>query len=316
MEKISVFDTSISDYNLGNQIIMDAVYEELSEIFPQDFFFKLPVMEITPHTLHYLRWSKLSFMGGTNALSNQLTKHRQWDLRIRNFRKITNVVLLGVGWRQYEHSSMSWLSRKMLTRVLSATHFHSVRDGYTEKKMRNAGFTKILNTGCPTLWKLDKTHCSQISEGKSNEVVFTLTDYHKDIKRDHKILECLSKNYEKLYFWSQGAGDLDYFKKNFTVQAEIIKPNLRAFDQFLQNNPIDYVGTRLHAGLRALKWKRRACIVAIDNRATEMSKDFSIPIVPADKIDMLNEYIHTNKSIEIHLPVDQIQQWKAQFDAT
>jgi hypothetical protein len=45
MKKIAVFDMTISDYNLGNQIIMDSVNKHLCNIFTNDFL-KLPYMEV------------------------------------------------------------------------------------------------------------------------------------------------------------------------------------------------------------------------------------------------------------------------------
>jgi len=42
MKIISILDTSIADYNLGNQIIMEAVYDVLRMLFPGDFFYSLP----------------------------------------------------------------------------------------------------------------------------------------------------------------------------------------------------------------------------------------------------------------------------------
>lgn len=35
---LGVFDTSVSDTNLGNQIIMDSIYKQLVDVFPFSFF--------------------------------------------------------------------------------------------------------------------------------------------------------------------------------------------------------------------------------------------------------------------------------------
>ncbi len=42
MNVVSIFDTTIMEYNLGNQIIMQAVYSHLGKIFPDAFFIKIP----------------------------------------------------------------------------------------------------------------------------------------------------------------------------------------------------------------------------------------------------------------------------------
>ncbi|MCM8832071.1 MAG: hypothetical protein NC918_07770 [Candidatus Omnitrophica bacterium] len=40
MKVISVLDTTICDYNLGNQIIMESVYKIIDELFIDDFLFR------------------------------------------------------------------------------------------------------------------------------------------------------------------------------------------------------------------------------------------------------------------------------------
>lgn len=43
IKRISVLDSSIAAYNVGNRIIMDAVNEHLAEMFPNDFIIPLPM---------------------------------------------------------------------------------------------------------------------------------------------------------------------------------------------------------------------------------------------------------------------------------
>jgi polysaccharide pyruvyl transferase WcaK-like protein len=314
MYKISVFDTSISDYNLGNQIIMESVYKYLSEIFPDDFFFKLPYMEITGHTIDYLKRSDFKFFGGTNSLSGRMESYRQWDISLRKSFSVKDVVLMGIGWWQYENKT-SWYTNTLLHRVLSKQYQHSVRDSHTEEKLREIGFKNVLNTGCPTLWDLNPQHCLSIPVAKANEVVFTFTDYHKNRERDKHILKCLASNYSSLHYWIQGEGDLDYIREiQDDIQVKLISPNLNAFDNVLKSMPVDYVGTRLHAGIRALQMGRRAIIIGVDNRAIEMNKDFNIPVLDQKAISSLNQRINSQTPVVINLPVDKIEAWKAQFN--
>jgi hypothetical protein len=42
MKVISVLDTSIASYNLGNDIIMDAINSLVKDLFKKDFVYKLP----------------------------------------------------------------------------------------------------------------------------------------------------------------------------------------------------------------------------------------------------------------------------------
>ena len=313
MRKISVFDTTVSNYNLGNQIIMEAVYKHLKEIFPMDFFFKLPYMEITDNTLTYIIWSDLIFFGGTNSLCGEMNKYSQWGLNKTNYKKIKNVILMGIGWWQYQ-DVINRYTRKLLTHSLSSEYLHSVRDSYTEKKLNALGFDNILNTGCPTLWELTERHCRDIPKEKAEAVVLTITDYMKNQQRDVEIFEVLKKNYSKIYAWIQGMGDYDYIKKTLDLQnVEIIGPDLKYYDDFLASNEVDYVGTRLHAGIRALQHKRRTTIIGIDNRASEMWRDFNIPVLPEKEIYRLNERLNSSFDIKINLPLEQIRKWKSQF---
>jgi hypothetical protein len=212
MKKISVFDTSISDYNLGNQIIMDSIYKNLYDIFPCDFFFKIPILDIKNNTLKCIKWSDLVFFGGTNSLNAQMEIYRQWGVTLMNYRKIKNVILMGIGWWQYE-STISLYTKFILKKVLDKDIIHSTRDSYTEKKLNEIGFKNVVNTGCPTLWSLTDEHCKGIKATKSRNVVFTITDYAKNLKRDKILISLLNKNYEKIFVWIQGMGDFDYINK-------------------------------------------------------------------------------------------------------
>ena len=52
-----------------------------------------------------------------------------------------------------------------------------------------------------------------------------------------------------------------------------MSPTLEAFDNLLESEiDLDYIGTRLHAGIRAIQKKRRSIIIGVDNRALEMQK--------------------------------------------
>ena len=59
----------------------------------------------------------------------------------------------------------------------------------------------------------------------------------------------------------------------------IIPRDLEAYERRLIQGNVDYVGTRLHAGIFALNHKVRSIIVAVDNRAIEIAKDTNLPIV-------------------------------------
>jgi len=313
MKKISIIDTSISDYNLGNQIIMDGVYKQLFSIFPKDFFFKLPYAEITPHTLSYINRSEFSIVGGANLLNGHLERYRDLDINLLKSFKLRNIILMGVGWWQYE-SNISLYSRFLLKQLLKNDFIHSVRDSYTQKKLESIGILNVINTGCPSIWNLNSDHCSGIPSGKTETVIFTITDYHFNHKKTQKIVDALSKNYENIFFWPQGEGDYElispYLKE---INVKMINPNLESYNQFLRQNDTDYVGTRLHAGIRALQHKKRTIIIGIDNRAIEMQTDFGLPVIPEKELDNLDDLIKSKWVVDIRLRLKEIDIWKKQF---
>ena len=59
----------------------------------------------------------------------------------------------------------------------------------------------------------------------------------------------------------------------------------------------------------------RSLIFAIDNRATEMGRDFDLPVIQRDDVEtQLRDWIHGEKETKLNLPWDNIALWKKQFD--
>lgn len=115
-------------------------------------------------------------------------------------------------------------------------------------------------------------------------------------------------------FGHNGNGDYDYLKKlGLIKEVNIIEPTLKAYDELLEKTDIDFVGTRLHGGIRAMQKCRRAIIISIDNRAKEMSKNYNIKIVERDNMENLEKVINSEFNTIINLPEDNIKKWKEQF---
>ena len=306
---ISVYDTSISDSNLGNQIIMDAVLTELYDLFPNDYIFKLPYMEITEYTLNIINSCTYSFFGGTNSLNGNLEKYTQMGINQHNYKRIQNFISMGMGWWQYQEK-ISPFSKKLLLSLFSMKINHSVRDEYTKKKLNEIGIHNVTNTGCPTLWRLRETG---YPIHKSDNVIFTITDYNKDPIRDKAFVNILSHEYKNVYCFIQGSGDYDYLKQlNSDKNIQLLSPNLKKYDEFLEHNDVDYIGTRLHAGIRALQHMKKTLIIGIDNRAFEMGKDFHLPVIIPDKIYEIPNLLKND--IVLSIPYRRIEEWKMQFN--
>lgn len=315
---ISVFDTSISTLNVGDGIIMDAVLEEIGIIFSQHQQVRIPSHDkIGITSLSILRRSDTALVGGSNILSSHMNKYKQWRLSpVDAFFLRDKITLLGVGWRDYQGEADLY-TRTLLRRILRSGGLHSVRDTYTEGKLRSVGINNVVNTGCPTMWRLTKEHCGNIPKKISTNVIFTLTDYSKNIEADRRLIEILKSNYSGVKFWIQGSKDFGYLRSFGTLTEDIavVPPNLAAYNRILEENDLDYVGTRLHAGIRALQKGKRALIVGIDNRAKEKKKDFNLPVIDRDQIMDIESAIKNEFTTDIRMPFDKIKLWKDQFQS-
>lgn len=315
MKKIVVFDTSVSSSNLGDSIIMDSVNKEIHSMFPESMHFNAYTHDkISKPTYNLVSSAHYAFVGGSNLLSSNMNSYNQWKINLYDSLFLNSVVLMGVGWWQYQVKPNLY-THYLLKSILHDKILHSVRDSYTEKMLKSIGIDNVVNTSCPTMWNLTQEHCDKISKEKAENVVVTLTDYNKDPSKDRFLIELLSKNYKNVSLWPQGAGDLKYINDlDIDDFAYTLPPNLKAFDNFLENqNSLDYVGTRLHAGIRALQKGIRTIIIGIDNRASEKSKDFNITICERGKLNQLNSLINGKDTTQINLPVKNIERWKAQF---
>ncbi|WP_353185329.1 polysaccharide pyruvyl transferase family protein [Parapedobacter lycopersici] len=313
MPKI-IFDTSIGTTNLGDHIIMDAVDRIADALFVDDFVINMPThVAIHPKDLPRLRHYDTAIVGGTNLLKNNTLYKSQWKVGLKDLSVLRHkVVLLGVGWWQYQDKPVSAYSRMMYRALFSKKYLHAVRDNYTLQKLHEIGIKNVVNTGCPTVWELDEPHCSQINPKKRDTVVTTITDYMRDPEKDGKMLEILKKHYQRVFVWIQGSKDRAYIE-SLATDIQYIPPKLAAFDAFLEREACEYIGTRLHAGIRALQKKRKAIIIGIDNRALEMRNDIGLPVLERQRVESLEERIHEEMAVRLYLDTQRIEQWKAQF---
>ncbi|MAM29948.1 MAG: capsular biosynthesis protein [Flavobacteriaceae bacterium] len=314
----TILDTSIATSNVGDEIIMDAVNKELYELCKEDRFFRIPTHEkIYKSSLSFIRNSSLNFLGGSNILSSYMNRYKQWRIGLlQSFFIRHKIITLGVGWRAYQGKPNPYTVR-LLKNLLSKKYLHSVRDSHTEEYLNKIGINNVVNTGCPTMWRLTEVHCNSIPTTKTSTVIFTLTDYNQHVEKDTALIRALKEAYHEVYFWVQGRRDDTYFYSFDPMLIEgikIIPPNLASYDAFLATNECDYIGTRLHGGIRALQHKRRTIIIGIDNRASEKNKDFNINVLQRDNIDSLPSIINSDFETKIRIDLNKINYWKSQFE--
>lgn len=317
MKSVVLYSPGLSSMNLGDKIISESAKENLSFVLNNSF--QVEISSHLPQSYYYMRHLKdadYKFVLGSNLLKSTFFGFkRQWDITLR-LSKITGpCILVGAGWWQYNNKPNLY-TKILLKSILSKDYIHSVRDEYTLKMLKSIGIDNVINTSCPTMWKLNKDHCSLIKNEKAKEVVFTITDYKKDNEKDSYLINILTENYQKVYFWPQGLKDLDYFNSlNINInKIDIMTPTVEAFTNLFKTRDVEYVGTRLHGGIRALQNKRRTLIIGVDNRALEKKKSFNLPVLMRDDIDKLNDIINSTFSTKINIPEDNINRWLKQFD--
>ena len=338
IKQIATFCPSISTENLGDFIIENYCNKVLKNIFGECMMLSVPTRDhLSKLSRRKVAKSDYSFVLGTNILSSKMNEWKQWNISIRDAYLIrygdvrkkelfhlnimrekkenTHVVLLGAGWFDYQTSPNAY-TRCLLQTLLDNNIIHSVRDSYTEQMLKKAGINNVVNTACPTMWRLTEEFCKEIPHKKSDSVITTLTDYRVNPKKDLQLINILKDNYKHVFIWLQSLADYDYLQRlNLLDQVEIIMPTLDEYDRVLEEYDIDYIGTRLHGGIRALNHKKRSCILSVDNRANEIAKDTNLPVISREKVETeLEDWIQSEQETMIKLPQENINKWKAQFE--
>jgi hypothetical protein len=303
-----LLDPSIGSSNVGDQIIRQKVNAALEN--------RLPITGALPTQTRLSRAQRavarrgdFAILGGTNLLSSNMPWYQQWKLDPMSIRALRGkVVLLGVGWWQYQEEPNAY-TRWVLGQVLSRDYVHSVRDEYTKSKIENLGF-RALNTACPTMWDLNLVEAS--NGGRPSTVVVTLTDYNKDRVEDAWLIALLHRYYERVVVWPQSIRDGAYARE-LKADGDMAPPTLEAFDAIL-NGPVDYVGTRLHGGIRAFDHGAWGLIVAVDNRALEIGKDTGLPVHARGDRASIEASVVARLTRAVTLPHTDIATWRSQFE--
>ncbi len=321
MRNILYLDTSIGSFNKGDEIIMECFSKELEKLFAKDFVYNLPTHVSSFHWYQVLRNSlayrtyancDLKFVGGSNLLvKDMLTHYPQWNLNLFNYQGFKDCILCGVGAGAGDKTNL--YTKFLYKKMLNHNYFHSVRDERSKVFVESLGL-KAINTGCVTMWMLTPEHCSSIPTKKSSNVVFTLTASSIEDEKDQYLIDVLNKNYKSIYFWVQGNKDYEYIKKfKNTDNIKIINPTKDAYEAVLEMGNIDYVGTRLHAGIYAMRHSVRSIIIAIDERARGINEANNMICIDKENITELDGLINSEFSTIIKMPFDRISQWKSQF---
>jgi polysaccharide pyruvyl transferase WcaK-like protein len=314
METITIVDTSISTDNVGDEIIMDAVNEIVTELFPNAYIFRVPSHDaLSERTRAFVRKSAWCFIGGTNLLSSVINPWNLWrlDRLAANAFGSSRTVCLGTGWNDYMQLP-SPESKILLNTALSSDHVHAVRDKYTQDHLKSIGIDSFF-TSCPTTWFLSPAFCSSIPTRKAKTAIITLSAWRAEIELDRAWINVVRKNYDEVFFFSQMQDDFEYLAALGFDDIKTVAATVQAYDRFLVDHDVDFIGTRLHGGIRALQKGRRALILSIDNRAAEMGRDTGLPVLPRSDSAAIATWIAGAPPLTITLPDDAIASWKRQF---
>jgi len=324
MKSVIEFDTAIGTSNVGDEIIMKCLEEELAFLLDNSFVMRWGTHVKNLDKRRFIFGSqKLEFtydadfkiVMGTNMLSRDIKKTQaQWPVGNLDSWIYENVILAGVGTTLGEGKTTNY-SKKIYNRILRKDFYHSVRDEESKTMLEDMGF-KAINTGCPTLWKFTPEFCQQIPTKKASRVIFSLSGYknQRDRKKDQLLLDILRENYDELIFWCQTTRDELYLDTFEDVESI---PRIYALDkyrQILDEGNIDYVGTRLHGGVYAMQRKVRSIIISIDHRAKGFHDTNDLIICERRDIkDKLSEMINSEFETKIRIPVEDIERFKDQF---
>ncbi|MBD2345475.1 polysaccharide pyruvyl transferase family protein [Anabaena subtropica] len=321
--KICLFDPGLENNqgvpsaNLGDLIIQEAVTRELNRLFTHGEFINIATHEF-PTISHILTATScpLIFVGGTNLLGSRMDYYKQWKVSLLQKIILRKAILFGVGWERYQVRPNLY-TRISLRAALSTKQIHSVRDNYTKEKLESAGIKNVINTACPTMWPFIDMNCQDIPSEKSANVLLMLTDYSQSPELDQKLLELIATKYEKVFVWPQGRGDQKYVSSlvsNLAIPVVMLNHSYSVFNEFINSGvSFDYIGTRLHGGIKCLLAKKRSLIIEIDSRAKEIAKDTNLPTCEREDFPRIAQWIENPSKVEIKMPKDSINRWKSQF---
>lgn len=317
---IMLFDTSIASDNKGDKIILKYCSEILNEMFPEADYINVPTHEKISKVTH--RWNRETEFGivcGTNLLRGDSLVNKQWKISLVDAFKMNNICLMGVAWNgdSDKNHKIDLYTKLMYKKLFGNNFIHSVRDNYTKEMLERIGITNVLNTACPTMWRLTEKFCKEIPHKKAQNVITTVTNYRQDKYKDKILLDTLVKNYDSVYIWIQSMRDIEYIKEIYDIsKLKMVLGGVKKYsDILLKNENIDYIGTRLHAGIHALNYMKRTIIVAVDERATNIALDTGINILRRDELieEVLEKTINEEIITDIRIPHENIKKWKQQF---
>lgn len=322
--KTVIFNTAVGSSNRGDDIIFNSAEEFLVDVLDYGYtmYFGTHVKNISLFHLNspkvkFAKEADYKFILGTNLLTANVWRTMgQWQIGIWDRCIYKNSILMGAGTK-VSNKEMTAGTRRMYEQILRKDIAHSVRDEESKEFLSAIKGLHVINTGCPTLWKLTQDVCERIPVNKSPNVIITVSGQkkHRKPEKDQILLDCAEKNYDRVYLWVQTAEDESYF--NTLKHKKDIKKiySFRNYQEVCKNGEVDYIGTRLHGGIYAMQCGVRTLIIEIDNRAAGIRETNNINTIKRNdlSVERLEGIIHGVLKTEIHLRDVEIKEWLSQF---
>lgn len=312
----TLIDSALKTRNAGDAIIMHFVNKQLSELWPEYDFYRVPKHGFA-YTIDTEYENTVKILCGTNALATDSDYDCSFALSYNPRQYYQSVLLLAVGMAHFDRlSTFNSSTRRLLKTILTPNMLHSVRDSNTVKHLNAAGIQNVVNTSCVTMWDLTQDFCQTIPTEKSVDVLTTITDYDFDPRQDQYMLTTLSGEYKNVYLWLQGSQDLAKASSlDLKPNVHFINDGFSGLERFVkEHDDIDYFGTRLHCGIYCLNHGIRSMVVEVDNRARDIALDTNLPTVHRSNLqEQMVSLIREARKTSIVLPTENIRLWKEQF---
>lgn len=298
---VHLIDTAVASDNVGDEVIVEAARRHLGPRLAGCYVTTSAGHEgLGPLGRRWVASADLVILLGTNALSPRYKVGRRFIWRVRPGDiplMAGKLVLFGVG-ANAPFERIDGKQRQFLSRMLSPAHLHSVRDARAQAIVEAVGH-RALNTSCPTLWQIANL---DLPTRKADTVCFTLTK-HKPDPLDRLFVDALLGSYRRVVFFPQQPRDLGYLREVCgSNRIEVLAPNLRAYDQFVEQTDTDVIGTRLHGTIRGLQHGRRGLAVQIDKRAEDIGRETGLPTLARSQIHSLPHWINGTAKTALKLP--------------
>ena len=106
---------------------------------------------------------------------------------------------------------------------------------------------------------------------------------------------------------------MKYFQTLSNVESvQVVSPSVQAYGALLNEGNIDFVGTRLHAGIYAMQHKVRSVILSVDNRASDMAETYNLNVLRRDD-PKIEEFLCGEIVTAVNIDEQAIAAFKQQF---